>query len=157
MKITLLTVGKNADRQIEDLIERYVKRLTHYVKFETRNLPDVRNSGKMTADIQKQIEGQNILAAIRREEYVVLLDERGETMTSREFSKFIGRHLLNATRDITFVVGGAYGFSKAVYDRADTMISLSRMTLTHEMVRLFFVEQVYRAFTILRGENYHHD
>lgn len=156
MKITFLTVGKNADKQIEELVSRYVSRLSHYVKFEHKCLPDVKLSKNDSTDRRKQLEGQNILAAIKESDHVVVLDERGNEPTSQQFAATIEKHLLQGTRDMVFVVGGPYGFSRPVYDRADRMMALSRMTLTHEMVRLFFVEQLYRAFTIINAENYHH-
>ena len=157
MKITLLTMGRNSDKRVEELVARYVGRLSHYVRFEVRDLPDVRLKGSVTTDRQKEAEGQSILATVAPRDFVMLLDERGKEYTSRGFAEMIERQMATQSRDIVFVVGGPFGFSKAVYDRADALISLSRMTLTHEMVRLFFVEQVYRAFTIIRGESYHHD
>ena len=157
MKITFLNIGKNNDKEIQKLIERYVSRISHYVKFEQKILPDVRQSKSLSTEKQKEIEGKSILNVIGEGCFVVLLDERGKQYTSRGFAEMIERHLIRGTRDLVFVVGGPYGFSEQVYDRADDMLSLSKMTLTHEMVRLFFTEQVYRAFTIIKGENYHHD
>ena len=156
MKITFLTIGKNADKQIEQLVDRYIKRLTHYVKFESRCLPDVKISRSETIEAQKMQEGVILLNALKPSDYVVLLDERGKQPTSQEFARMLDSMQIRGVRDAVFVVGGPYGFSQPVYDRADALLALSRMTLTHEMVRLFFVEQVYRAFTIIRGENYHH-
>lgn len=157
MKITFLNIGKNNDKEIQKLIERYVSRISHYVKFEQKILPDVRQSKSLSTEKQKEIEGKSILNVIGEGCFVVLLDERGKQYTSRGFAEMIERHLIRGTRDLVFVVGGPYGFSEQVYDRADDMLSLSKMTLTHEMVRLFFTEQVYRACTIIKGENYHHD
>ena len=157
MKITFLNIGKNNDKEIQKLIERYVSRISHYVKFEQKILPDVRQSKSLSTEKQKEIEGKSILNVIGEGCFVVLLDERGKQYTSRGFAEMIERHLIRGTRELVFVVGGPYGFSEQVYDRADDMLSLSKMTLTHEMVRLFFTEQVYRAFTIIKGENYHHD
>lgn len=156
MKITFMTVGKNADAMIQPLIDRYVRRLGHYVRFETRTLPDVKTGKNDTAERQKKLEGDLILGALRPSDHVVLLDERGKEMTSPGFAGMLGKHMLGGGADMVFVVGGPFGFSQAVYDRADRMMALSQMTLTHEMVRLFFVEQLYRAFTIIRGESYHH-
>lgn len=155
--MTLLTVGKTTDRQLDELIGRYVKRLSHYVRFDIRVVPDVRGAKSMTGDKLKEAEGAAILGCISTADYVVLLDERGDQPTSRKYAEMIERHIAGSSRDMVFVVGGPFGFSQSVYDRADRMMALSRMTLTHEMVRLFFVEQTYRAFTIIRGENYHHD
>ncbi len=157
MKITFTVVGRNGDRAIEDLIDRYLKRLTHYVRFDVRQIADVKIPKSATADVQKELEGRAILASVDQSDHVVLLDERGKEPTSRGFAEIIERHMLSGTRNLVFVVGGPFGFSPDVYNRADSMIALSRLTLTHEMVRLFFVEQVYRAFTIIRGESYHHD
>lgn len=157
MKITLLTVGKNTDKDIQPLINRYTDRLSHYVRFEIRAVADIKAPGNISTERQKQREGETILSIIRPSDHVILLDEKGKEPTSRGFAEMLGNHLNRGTRDIVFIVGGPYGFSQAVYDRGDDKIALSRMTLTHEMVRLFFVEQLYRAFTILKGENYHHD
>ena len=156
MKITLLTVGKTGDKTIEQLIGRYLERLTHYVKFEVKVIPDIKGGKNQTTERQKAAEGESILAILRPSDHVVLLDERGKEHTSPGFADMIGEHLNRGTRDIVFVIGGPFGFSEAVYSRADAMMALSKMTLTHEMVRLFFVEQLYRAFTILKGESYHH-
>ena len=158
MKITLLTVGKSSDKNIEALIGRYVDRLRHYVRFEIRCLPDPKGASGATEERRKDLEGSAILAALRPSDHVVLLDERGDQPTSRGFADMLGRHLAGSGRDMVFVVGGPFGFCDRVYDRAGgALMALSRMTLTHDMVRLFFVEQLYRAFTIVRGENYHHD
>lgn len=157
MKITFLTVGKNNDDQIEKVIGRYMNRLAHYAKVEAKSLNDVKVRGAISPDVQKKMEGASILAAVRPGDHVVLLDEGGKEYTSRQFSELLSRHLVGGTRELVFVVGGPFGFSSEVYERADALLSLSKMTLTHEMVRLFFVEQLYRAFTIIRGENYHHD
>lgn len=157
MKITLISVGRNADKDIQVLIDRYLDRLKHYTTLDYKIIPDIKGVKNMSPDAQKTAEGQSILALLQPSDHVMLLDERGKEYTSRGFSEVISRHLLAGTRNVVFVIGGPYGFSQAVYDRANSMLSLSRMTLTHEMVRMFFVEQLYRAFTIIRGENYHHD
>lgn len=157
MKITFLTVGKNSDRKIEELTDRYVSRLKHYVKFEHRVIADVKTGRNDSKERQKQLEGNQILAAFQPSDHVVLLDERGKEFTSTEFAALLDRHLVRGTKEIFFVVGGPFGFSPEVYARANAMLSLSRMTLTHEMVRLFFTEQLYRAFTIINGESYHHE
>ena len=156
MKITLVTVGKTGDKNIEQLVGRYFERLTHYIKFEIKTIPDIKGGRSMTVDRQKTVEGESILKLLRPTDHVILLDERGKEYTSQGFADILALHLNHVTRDIVFVVGGPYGFSQPVYQRADDSMALSRMTLTHEMVRLFFVEQLYRAFTIIRGENYHH-
>lgn len=157
MKLLLTVIGKTSSPYIVDGIELFVKRLRHYVPFELRTLPDIRAGKSMSEAMQKQREGEMILSSLVPGDFVVLLDERGSELTSREFAMFIDKKMASISSNIVFVVGGPYGFSQSVYDRADYKLSLSRMTFPHEMVRLFFVEQIYRAFTILRGEPYHHD
>jgi 23S rRNA (pseudouridine1915-N3)-methyltransferase len=157
MKIILLTVGQTQNREIKQLISNYVKRIGHYTPFEYRELQDVKVSKSTTEDKQKEMEGAQFLSFVKPGDFVVLLDERGELQTSRGFSETIRKHLNTLQRDLIFIIGGPYGFSKEVYDRANKLLGLSKMTFTHEMARLFFTEQIFRAFTILRGEPYHHD
>ncbi len=157
MKVQLIAVGKMNDAPLVQAVERYVKRLVHYVPFQMVTLPDVKTTKSMTEQRQKDTEGGAILAAIDSRDFVILLDEKGKEFTSREFAAYYDKRILSLPGNLVFVIGGPYGFSQEVYDRANDKISLSRMTLTHEMVRLFFVEQLYRAMTILRGEPYHHD
>lgn len=157
MKIKLVCVGSVRDASISAAIERYSARIPHYWKFEAVNLPDVKTGKTADANRQKELEGAKILDETTPSDFVMLLDERGKELTSREFSEFLARKAVELPRNLVLVVGGPYGFSKAVYDRGDGMLSLSRMTFPHEMVRLFIVEQIYRAGTILRGEPYHHD
>ncbi len=156
MKITLLVVGKTTNSAMEALIADYQKRLTHYVPFELRVLPELKNAKALSFEQQKQQEGESILRAVMPSAFVVLLDEHGNDYRSIEFANRLQRWMA-AGRDIVFVVGGPYGFSPDVYARADTRLSLSKMTFSHQMVRLIFVEQIYRAMTILRGEPYHHE
>lgn len=157
MDIILLTIGKTSTGYIKTGIDEYCKRLTRYVKFTIKNLPDIKNTKKMTEDKQKAEEGLLILSELSPSDLVVILDERGDMPTSRGFSEFIQRGMLSGKKRMVFVVGGPFGFSEAVYSRADSKLSFSRMTFSHEMIRLFFTEQVYRAMTILKGEPYHHD
>ena len=157
MEIELMTVGKTTSKIIIAGIEEYTKRLRHYIPYSINMLPDVRNAGKLKADQQKEAEGELILSKLSASDFVVLLDERGKEYTSMEFSAFIERQMVAGRKKVVFVVGGPYGFSQAVYDRADSKLSLSKMTFNHEMVRLFFTEQIYRAMTILRNEPYHHE
>ncbi len=157
MEIVLITVGKTTTDYIQKGIDEYCKRLKRYVTFSIKSLPDVRNSKKMSEEQQKTAESAIILSEISSSDYVVLLDERGEMMTSRQFSDFLQKVMLGGKKRIVFVVGGPYGFSPETYARKDAMLSFSRMTFSHEMIRLFFVEQLYRANTILRNEPYHHD
>ncbi|MBP5476781.1 MAG: 23S rRNA (pseudouridine(1915)-N(3))-methyltransferase RlmH [Paludibacteraceae bacterium] len=158
MRITLLLVGKTTDRQLDTMIADYTGRVGHYASFETKVLPELRNARNLTADQQKQAEGEMILRAIEgggsRQE-VILLDERGQELRSVEFARWMEKKQ-SASRDLVFVIGGPFGFSQEVYDRADGLLSLSRMTFSHQMIRLLFAEQLYRAMTILRGEKYHH-
>lgn len=157
MEITLLVIGKTSSREISVLMDHYASRLRHYVPFRTVYLPDAKK-GKCPDDArQKSNEGELILAATQPSDHVCLLDERGKEFTSVEFSESIRKRMNSGLKRLVFVIGGPYGFSKSVYDRADSLLSLSRMTFNHEMVRLFFTEQVYRAMTILRGEPYHHE
>ena len=157
MKISLLCIGRTRDALLEQAIERYVRRVSHYIGFQIVALPDLKASSKLTEASQKEREGEQILSWLEPSYHVVLLDERGRELTSREFASEIDKFALRGLKRMVFVVGGPYGFSPQVYQRANSKLSLSRMTFSHEMVRLFFVEQVYRACTILRGEPYHHD
>lgn len=156
MKITLLVVGKTTDAHIETLIQDYQKRLTHYVPFSMVVIPELKNTKSLTMEQQKLAEGELILRNLTPSTDMILLDERGREYRSVEFADFLQKKM-SSGRDVIFVVGGPYGFSQNVYDRANGKISLSQMTFSHQMVRLFFVEQIYRAMTILRGEPYHHE
>lgn len=156
MKITLLVVGKTTSVQIESLIQEYLKRLTHYIPFVLQVIPELKNTKALTPEQQKLAEGELILRAINSSTDLVLLDEHGKEFRSVEFADYLQKRM-SSGRDVVFVVGGPYGFSEAVYQRANGKISLSKMTFSHQMVRLFFVEQLYRAMTILRGEPYHHE
>ena len=138
-------------------IEEYTSRLKHYVPFEIQYIADAKNTKSLTVDQQKAAEGRNILAALDKSDQVVLLDEHGKQFTSMDFSRYIERKMSTVQRRLVFVVGGPYGFSPEVYARASEKISLSSMTFSHEMIRLIFTEQLYRAMTILRGEPYHHE
>lgn len=157
MKIQLLAVGKTTTPYLATGIEAYVSRLKHYIPFEFKIVADARNTRRLSHDMQCQAEGNIILSAISPGDFLVLLDERGKEFTSREFSGYLAKRMASVSRNIVFVIGGPYGFSEAVYNRADECISLSRMTFSHEMVRLFFIEQLYRAMTIISNEPYHHD
>jgi 23S rRNA (pseudouridine1915-N3)-methyltransferase len=156
MKITLLVVGKTTDTHIEKLIQEYQKRLVHYVPFALTVIPELKNTKSLTSQQQKQVEGELILKYITPSTEMILLDERGSEFRSIEFADFLQKKM-SSGRDVVFVVGGPYGFSENVYQRANAKISLSKMTFSHQMVRLFFVEQIYRAMTILRSEPYHHE
>lgn len=157
MEILLITIGKTSTKYIREGIDIYISRLKHYIPFRTLELPDVKRTSSLTEIRQKEIEGEAFLSHIAPYDYVTLLDERGASPTSRQFADIIEKHQVSGRKRVVFLVGGPYGFSPKVYERADSQISLSKMTFSHEMVRLFFIEQVYRACTILRGEPYHHD
>lgn len=156
MKITFLVVGKTTDAHIDALVQEYIKRLGHYVPFAMQVIAELKNTKALTVEQQKQAEGEMIMRSIPASADVVLLDERGKEYRSVEYADYIQKKM-SSGRDVVFVVGGPYGFSDAVYQRANGKISLSKMTFSHQMVRLFFVEQLYRAMTILRGEPYHHE
>lgn len=158
MKICLLTVGRTTDAAIARATEHYAARAARYIDFEIAAISDVKVSRATTEDRQRELEGSALLAAIRPSDFVWLLDEHGREFTSREFaSELQHRMAAGVSKRIVFIVGGPYGFAPAVKERADALISLSQMTFPHELVRLFFAEQLYRAMTILRGEPYHHD
>ncbi|MCM1356576.1 MAG: 23S rRNA (pseudouridine(1915)-N(3))-methyltransferase RlmH [Staphylococcus sp.] len=157
MKIVVIAIGKTSTEYIAKGVEEYLKRSNRYLQVELTVIPDIRSTKTLTEDAQKQQEGRSILASLQPGDIVTLLDEKGKELTSREFSGLIERRMIQGLKRLVFVIGGPYGFSKEVYARADDKLSLSRMTFTHEMVRLFFAEQIYRAMTIMRGEPYHHD
>jgi len=156
MKTTLLLVGKTASRLYAEGIDDYANRINHYIPFCIKVIPELKNSKSLSEEQQKEKEGELILKNIEDKAFVVLLDEHGKEMRSMEFAAWLDNKQ-QTVRNLTFVVGGPYGFSKAVYDRADGKISLSRMTFSHQMVRLVFTEQIYRACTIIRNEPYHHE
>ena len=156
MKIELCVIGKTAFKYLDEGIGIYEKRLKHYVNFDLVVLPDVKNP-PLSIEALKNKEGELILNKLQKDDLLILLDENGKHLTSIDFSKFIENQQLNATKRLIFQIGGAYGFSEAVYVRANQKMSLSKMTFSHQMIRLFFVEQLYRAFTILKGEKYHNE
>lgn len=156
MKLTLLVVGKTTDARLEALIGEYTQRLTHYVPFSVQVVPDLKNAKSLTQEQVKQQEGEWILKCISPSTYMILLDEHGKEYRSIDFAAYVQR-LMAGGRDVTFVIGGPYGFSPAVYQRADAQVSISLMTFSHQMIRLLFVEQLYRAMTILHHEPYHHE
>lgn len=157
MKFTLLAIGKTNTKYLQEGIEQYIKRLSHYIPFEFKILPDVKTTKGLTQEKQKEMEGQMFLNCIQSGDVVVLLDERGKEMTSREFSVYLDKKMVTVAKNLIFVIGGPYGFSQEMYNRANEKLSLSKMTFSHEMIRMFFIEQIYRAMTILKGEPYHHD
>jgi 23S rRNA (pseudouridine1915-N3)-methyltransferase len=156
MKITFLLTGKTKKDFIEEGIRMYEERIRHYVPFRIAELAETKQSGKTGESAIKESEGKQILKYLSREDDVILLDERGKMMSSVEFAGFIHKKSIGPARNIVFIAGGAYGFSQSVYDRANSMVSLSVMTFSHQIVRIIFLEQLYRAFTIIRNEPYHH-
>ncbi|HSP12452.1 MAG TPA: 23S rRNA (pseudouridine(1915)-N(3))-methyltransferase RlmH [Salegentibacter sp.] len=156
MTIKLLAIGKTDDPALLDLTEMYIKRLLFYSKFEVEIIPDIKKAKNLDENQQKQKEGELLLGKLTSSDYVVLLDENGSQYSSEDFSVFLQKRMNSGLKQLIFVVGGPYGFSEELYRRADSKLSLSKMTFSHQMVRLFFVEQVYRAFTILKNEPYHH-
>lgn len=157
MKITLAVVGKIGNSFLNVGIDEYTRRLSHYVPFNIQYISDAKNTKNLTGKQQKQQEGANILAALDKSDYVVLLDEHGKEFTSVDFSRYLEKKMSSVSKRLVFVVGGPYGFSDDVYARADEKVSLSKMTFSHEMIRLIFTEQLYRAMTIINHEPYHHE
>lgn len=157
MKITLLTVGKTDKDWVKQGMDIYLSRLKHYIPFSVVEIPELKNVSALTKDQIKAREGELILKNVRPADDLILLDERGKEYASVELAKVIQDKITYAGKDIVFVIGGAYGFSDTVYSRANSKISLSRMTFSHQMVRAIFIEQIYRAFTIMKGEPYHHE
>lgn len=156
MKTTLILVGKTNGKLFNEGIDDYAKRIGHYTPFAVKVLPELKSTKSLSESQQKDKEGKMILKTISPSDFVVLLDEHGTEYRSMEFAKWIEKRR-NGGSDLVFVIGGPYGFSPDVYNRADALISLSRMTFSHQMVRLIFVEQLYRACTIIKGEPYHHE
>lgn len=157
MQIKVLAIGKTDDKNLQVLIEKYLRRLVHYIQVDLELLPDIKNAKKLSVTEQKRLEGELILKKLKPGDQVVLLDEKGKEFRSMEFSRYLQKKMNAGTRQLVMVIGGPYGFSEEVYQRADGKLSLSKMTFSHQMIRLFLVEQIYRAFTILRNEPYHHE
>ncbi|MBS1535182.1 MAG: 23S rRNA (pseudouridine(1915)-N(3))-methyltransferase RlmH [Bacteroidetes bacterium] len=156
MNIKLLAIGKTDQNHLQTLIDDYAKRLSHYIKFDLEVIPDIKNVKNLSEQQQKEKEGELILTKIGSSDQMILLDENGKSFSSVEFSAELQKKMNSGIKTLVFVIGGPYGFSEAVYQQAQGKISLSKMTFSHQMVRLFFVEQLYRGFTILRNEPYHH-
>ena len=157
MNIELIVVGKTDSAEVESLISLYAKRINRYCKFAMTTIADVRNTRNMAPSRQKQLEGEAILKNIVDGDFLVLMDERGTQYTSIEFSQWLQKRMLSGVKRLVLVIGGPYGFSEEVYARADQKISLSKMTFSHQIVRAIFAEQLYRAFSILHNEPYHHE
>lgn len=157
MKITLLSIGKTEDAYIREGIDKYLKRLKYYTKLEITELPELKNTKALTQEQQKNREAELLLKKINPTDFVILLDEKGQEFSSSQFAAYLDKKAIASTANMVFVIGGPYGFDASVYQRANDKLSLSRMTFSHQMVRLFFVEQLYRAHTIIKGEPYHHE
>ncbi len=157
MNIKLISIGKTDQKELAILIEEYQKRVSYYIKFENLILNDLKNRKVLSIEQQKTAEGELLLKSFQEADFVVLLDEKGKEFTSLQFSDFIAKKMLSGLKTLVFVIGGPYGFSEKVAQRAQQKISLSKMTFSHQMVRLFFIEQLYRAYTILGNEPYHHE
>jgi len=156
MNIKLLAIGKTDNKNLQALIEEYTKRLGFYIKFDLDIIPDIKNAKNLSESEQKIKEGQLILNKLSPTDYLILLDENGKEFSSIGFSEFLQKKMNSGLKTIVFVIGGPYGFSEEVYQKAQGKVSLSQMTFSHQMIRLFVIEQVYRAFTILNNEPYHH-
>lgn len=157
MKITLLVIGKTDSAYLTDGINEYVKRLSHYINFEIEIIPDLKKNKNLSIELQKQQEGELILTKNQAGKELHLFDEKGKMFTSREFAGFLEKKMVSGLKELVLVIGGPYGFSPKIYETAKSKISLSKLTFSHQMVRLMCVEQIYRAFTILKGEPYHHE
>lgn len=157
MKITLLVIGKTDTNYFNDAIKEYQGRLIHYIPFEMQVIPDIKNSKNLSTGQQKEKEGELILKHIQPGDYIVLLDERGKEYTSLKFAEYVEKKTHTVSKRLVFIIGGPYGFAQSVYDKANEKLTLSRMTFSHQMIRLIFIEQLYRAMTILHNEPYHHE
>ena len=157
MKGLLIVVGKTTDKRFEAITNEYVERIRHYIPFAVEVVPELKNTKGLSQNEQKEREGELIQKSLQTGDYVVLLDEHGSERTSVEFASWMQKKMVAGPKRLVFIVGGPYGFSDAIHKRGNEEVSLSKMTLSHQMVRMFFVEQIYRAMTILNGEPYHHE
>ena len=157
MNIELIVIGKTDQQEVASLVEQYAKRVNHYCKFTVTTIADVKNTRNMAPSRQKQLEGEMILRLISDGDWLVLMDERGRQFTSMEYADWLQKRMLSGVKRLAIVIGGPYGFSDEVYKRANEKISLSKMTFSHQIVRAIFAEQLYRAFTILNNDPYHHE
>ncbi len=156
MNIKLIAIGKTDNKSLQTLIDDYTKRLSFYIKFELEIIPDIKNVKNLSESQQKEKEGEMILSKLTPTDQLILLDENGSTFSSMKFADYLQKKMNSGVKTLIFVIGGPYGFSEEVYKKAQEKVSLSEMTFSHQMVRLFFIEQLYRGFTILRNEPYHH-
>ena len=156
MTIKLIAIGKTDNKDLQSLMDDYIKRLCFYIKFSIDIIPDVKNVKNLSEEQQKQKEGELILSKLAATDVLILLDENGKQQDSVAFSEYLQKHMNSGIKQLVFVIGGPYGFSQEVYNKANGKLSLSKMTFSHQMIRLFFIEQLYRGFTILKNEPYHH-
>jgi 23S rRNA (pseudouridine1915-N3)-methyltransferase len=156
MKIKLIAIGKTDEKSLQTLIDKYQNRLKHYIGFDLDIIPDLKKSKNLSEKQQKEKEGDLILKKLQTSDYVVLLDENGKQFQSVDFAKYLQKKMNSGAKQLVFIIGGPYGFSESIYKRSNEKLSLSKMTFSHQMIRLFAVEQIYRAFTILKNEPYHH-
>ncbi|HAT69864.1 23S rRNA (pseudouridine(1915)-N(3))-methyltransferase RlmH [Croceibacter atlanticus] len=156
MNIQLYAIGKTDQKLIEELTDIYTKRLGHYINFDFTIIPDIKNTKNLSIEQQKNEEGKLIMKQLETSDFVILLDENGKEFSSVNFSAYLQKRMNTGLKRLVFIIGGPYGFSTEVYSRANSKLSLSKMTFSHQMIRVFFIEQLYRAFTILRNEPYHH-
>lgn len=157
MKIKLLAIGKTDNKNLIALIDEYQNRLKHYIKFELEIIPDIKNIKNLSEVQQKEKEGELILSKLQNTDQLVLLDDKGNAYSSIQFSQYLQKKMNSGVKQLVLVIGGPYGFSEAVYKKSSGKVSLSKMTFSHQMIRLFVVEQLYRGFTILKNEPYHHE
>ncbi|WP_136480684.1 23S rRNA (pseudouridine(1915)-N(3))-methyltransferase RlmH [Cognatitamlana onchidii] len=156
MTIRLIAIGKTDNKALIQLMDNYIKRLGHYIKFSLEIIPDIKNSKNLSESVQKQKEGELILKKLNPSDIMILLDENGKQFDSVGFSSYLQKHMNSGIKQLVFVIGGPYGFSEDLYKKSNGKLSLSKMTFSHQMIRLFFIEQLYRGFTILKNEPYHH-
>lgn len=156
MTIKLIAIGKTDNTDLQSLMDDFIKRLGFYIKFSVDIIPDIKNAKNLSEVLQKQKEGELILSKLNATDILILLDENGKQFDSVSFSDYLQKHMNSGIKQLVFVIGGPYGFSKDVYNKSNGKVSLSKMTFSHQMIRLFFIEQLYRGFTILRNEPYHH-
>ena len=156
MTIKLIAIGKTDNTDLQSLMDDYIKRLGFYIKFSIDIIPDIKNVKNLSEEQQKQKEGELILSKLSATDILILLDENGKQFDSVHFSEYLQKHMNSGIKQLVFAIGGPYGFSKDVYNKSNGKLSLSKMTFSHQMIRLFFIEQLYRGFTILRNEPYHH-
>lgn len=156
MKVELVMIGKTDEGYLQEGIKKYMQRLKHYIQFDLNLIPDLKKVKNLSEDQQKKMEGELIINQFQAGDYIILLDENGKEFTSVGFSQFMEKRMASGLKRLIFVIGGPYGFSQEVYNKANAKLSLSQMTFSHQMIRLFFIEQIYRSMTILRNEPYHH-